>query len=89
MSVFGWSWEVEAEEAGGEDAELEQDDGNAGSDDDSHVGADQLTLLVKWHKTIGWVSDSVNWCPRLNLLAKSVIIHQTAGHRVALLCHGG
>ena len=40
MSVFGWSGEVEAEEVGGEYEELEQDDGNAGGDDDSHGGAD-------------------------------------------------
>ena len=45
MSVFGWSWEVETEEAGGEDAELKQDDGNAGCDDDSHGGADLLLPL--------------------------------------------
>ena len=41
MSAFGWSGEEE--EAGSEDAELEQDDG----DDDSHGGAHQLTILVK------------------------------------------
>jgi len=37
---------AEAEEAGGDDAELEEDDGSASSDDDWPGGADNLAILV-------------------------------------------
>ena len=63
---------VEAEDAGGEDAELEEDHGCSGRNDDRPGGADHLPLRVvslnKHPKVLlaSWVSEAVDLRARVN-----------------------
>ena len=63
---------VEAEDAGGEDAELEEDHGCSGRNDDRPCGADHLPLRVvslnKHSKVLlaSWVSEAVDLRARVN-----------------------
>ena len=41
---LGRSWQIETQDTSGEDADLEQDNANAGCDDDCHGGADNIVI---------------------------------------------